>query len=67
MLPEIVAYCCADVAHFELLEERLYKPLRQKFKDWVLKESVRRVNVCLESISAKSGGGKSKDIAPRGP
>ena len=67
MSPEIIAYCCADVAFFGLLEERLYKPLPIKFKDWVQSESVKRVNVCLESVSAKNGGqGKSKGAAKVG-
>lgn len=50
MLPKIVAYCCVDVAYFELLEERLYNPLPMKYKEWVIRKSVSRVKVCLKRV-----------------
>lgn len=37
LLPEIEAYCCTDVAHFELLERALFRPLPAHFKGWVRK------------------------------
>ena len=66
MLPDIIAYCCIDVAYFELLESVLFTPLSTDAKAWVTKLSDERVRVCLKSISANAGG-RAKSIAPRGP
>ena len=66
MLADIVAYCCVDVAYFELLESVLYTPLPANSMAWVTRLSDERVRVCLKGISANAGG-REKSIAPRGP
>lgn len=66
MLADIVAYCCIDVAYFELLEAVLYAPLPATSRAWVTRLSDERVRVCLKSVSSNSGG-REKCIAPKGP
>lgn len=51
--PEIVAYCCTDVAYFGLLERRLYDPLTPALQVRIrMHRSVRPAPCSPESAAA---------------
>ena len=59
--PEIVDYCCADVAYFGVLEARLFTCLPPVRQDWVRQQSDARVAWCLKPTFEK---GQHNAVAP---
>ena len=59
--PEIVAYCCADVAYFGVLEARLFTCLPPVRQEWVRQQSDARVAWCLKPTYTQ---GRHNAVAP---